>query len=72
MKANVLLTEKEIQLIFEALTHLSYEYDRARQETPARTLRQIKEIFITKKNDAKNLLKRLKNCTGKVNYLLSI
>lgn len=72
MKANVLLTEKEVQLIFEALTNLSYEYDRARQETPARTLRQVKEKFITKKNDAKNLLKRLKNCTGKINYLLSI
>ena len=72
MKANVVLSHEEVQLIFEALDHLYYETDRASQERHVDELPKLKEHFYKKKTNAKNLLKRIKNCTGKINYLTSI
>jgi hypothetical protein len=72
MKANVVLSSEEVQLIFEALDHLYYETDRASQERHVHELPKLKELFLKKRNNTKKLLKRIKNCTGKVNYLTSI
>lgn len=72
MKANVILTEEEIQLIFEALDHLYFETDRAVKENHVNYLPKLKEHFLKKKKNTKNLLKRIKNCTGQINYLTSI
>lgn len=72
MKANVVLSSEEVQLIFEALNHLYYETDRAFRERHVNELPKLKEHFHKKKTNTKKLLKRIKNCTGKVNYLTSI
>jgi hypothetical protein len=72
MKANVVLSSEEVQLIFEALDHLYYETDRVSQERHVYELPKLKEHFLKKRNNTKKLLKRIKNCTGKVNYLTSI
>lgn len=72
MKANILLNKQEIELIHEALDHLYYESDRASKERHVDHLPKLKEHFSTKKKNTKNLLKRIKNCTGRINYLTSI
>ena len=72
MKANVLLSKEEIQLIFEALDHLYFETDRAAKENHVDHLPKLKSHFLDKKKNTKNLLKRIKNCTGQINYLTSI
>jgi hypothetical protein len=72
MKANVILSHEEIQLIFEALDHLYFEADRSAQENHVNSLPKLKEHFLNKKNKTKKLRKRIANCNGKVNYLTSI
>ena len=72
MKANVVLSKEEVQLIFEALDHLYFESDRAARENHVDYLPKLKEHFLKKKKNTKNLLKRIKGCTGKINYLTSI
>jgi hypothetical protein len=72
MKANLLLTKQEIELIYEALDHLYFETDRASQLNHVDNLSDLKDHFSDKKVFIKNLLKRIKTCTGKINYLTSI
>ena len=72
MKANLLLTKQEVELIYEALDHLYFETDRASQFNHVDKLSDLKKHLSNKKNITKNLLKRIKTCTGKINYLTSI
>lgn len=72
MKANVLLNKEEIQLIFEALDHLYFETDRAIRYDHVNHLPKLKEHFLNKKKNTKNLLKRIKGCNSQINYLISI
>jgi hypothetical protein len=72
MKANLLLTKQEIELLYEALDHLYFETDRAIQFNHVNHLPKLKQHFSNKKQITKNLLKRIKTCTGKINYLTSI
>lgn len=72
MKLNVILSKEEVQLIFEALDHLYFESDRAAKENHTNHLPKLKDHFLNKKKNTKNLLKRIKNCTGEINYLTSI
>jgi len=72
MKANVVLSNEEIQLIFEALDHLYYESQRASKERHVDHLPKLKEHFLDKVNKTKKLRKRIGNCNGRVNYLTSI
>lgn len=72
MKANVVLSSEEIQLIFEALDHLYFESQRASQERHADHLPKLKQHFLDKKYKTKKLRKRIEKCNGKINYLTSI
>ena len=72
MKANVVLSNEEIQLIFEALDHLYFESQRASKERHVDHLPKLKEHFLNKKNKTKKLRKRIADCTGEINYLTSI
>lgn len=72
MSLNVLLTKEEVELIFEALDHLYFETDRAIQYSHADHLPNFKNHLLDKKKNTKNLLKRIKSCTGEINYLTSI
>jgi hypothetical protein len=72
MKANVVLSNEEIQLIFEALDHLYFESQRASQERHVDHLPKLKKHFLNKKEKTKKLRKRIADCTGKINYLTSI
>jgi hypothetical protein len=60
MKTNVPLSKEEIELILEALDHLYFETDRAMQYSYADHLPKLKEHFLNKKKNIKNLLKRIK------------
>ena len=62
MRANIFLNKEEIQLIFEALDHLYFETDRAIKFNHVNYLPKLKEHFIKKKKNTKNLLKRIKGC----------
>lgn len=72
MKANVVLSYEDVLLIFEGLRHLYYENDRASQDRHVSHVPGLKEHFLNQKQDAKKLLKKIKNCAGQVNYLTSI
>lgn len=61
MKFNLFLDKEEIELIFESLDHLYFETDRAMQYSHADYLPKLKEHFLNKKKNIKNLLKRIKN-----------
>ena len=67
MKANLSLSKEEIELIFEALDHLYFETDRAMQCSHADHLPNLKKHLSDKKENTKNLLRRIKDCTGEVN-----
>ena len=48
MKANVVLSNEEIQLIFEALDHLYYESQRSAQQRHVDLLPKLKDHFLQK------------------------
>ena len=72
MKASLLLTKREIELIYEALDHLYFETDRAIKFNHVAYLPELRKHFSYKKEVVKNLLKRIEECTGEINYLTSI
>ena len=59
MKANEFLNE-EIELIIEAIDHLYFETDRNMLRNHVDHLPKLKEHFLNKKKNIKNLLKKLK------------
>jgi len=61
MKVNLFLNEEEIELIFESLNHLYLETDRAMKYDHVDYLSNLKEHFLNKKKNIKDLLKRIKN-----------
>ena len=61
MKANKFLNNEEIELIYEALDHLYFETDRAMQSSHVDHLPKLKEHFLNKKKNIKNLIKIIKN-----------
>lgn len=67
MKANDLLSKEEFQLIFEALDHLYFETDRAMQCSHVDHLPNLKKHLSDKKENTKNLLKKIKDCAFEVN-----
>lgn len=61
MKANDFLSKQEFELIFEALDHLYFETDRAMQYSYSDYLPNFKKHLSDKKENTKNLLKKIKN-----------
>ena len=61
MKVNLFLNEEEVELIFESLNHLYLETDRAMKHDHVDYLPNLKEHFLNKKKNIKDLLKRIKN-----------